>query len=1490
MPSRSRWQRLGALAVASALLTSLAVSVPLAASADTAPTAPTPSTVSSDSLPTVQVNGVVWTQIIVGNTVYVGGNFTQAQPAGAADGVGQVGRSAMLAYNLSTGALIAGFKPSFNAQVRTIAASADGSTIYAVGDFSTSGGVSHPHVVALDAATGVPRAGFTAQTNGSALALAVKGSTVYVGGSFSSADGVARTRAAAFDATTGALTGWAPAIGDHAVRAMVVSPDGGKIVLGGSFSSVNGSTSPGQGLAAVDTTTGTTNSTWKVGQLLYNHGDNAAIYSLWSDGTNVYGTGYVFGKITDGNLEGTFNASWADGAINWIEDCHGDSYSVATLGDTVYSVSHAHYCGNVPGGFAQTDPNPNAAKKQHALAFTKAATGTLKHDTYGNPYADFGGQPAPSLLTWYPDVTAGTFTGQSQAAWSVTAGSGYVLLGGEFPTVNGVRQTGLARFAVRSVAPNIDGPRLAGSAWTPSAVSLASGSVRVSWPANWDRDNANLTYTVTRNGVAAPVFTTTAESEGFWLRPQLGFVDTGLTPGATVSYRIKATDPLGNTASSATVTATVSSAASASTYAKQVIADGALDYWRLGEAGGAAVYDWAGYNDLTGGAGLTRGATGAVIGDGDAATTFSGDATGVAVASGLVPGPQTFSVGAWFRTTSTAGGKIVGFGNAASGDSSSYDRHLYLDAAGRVNFGVDPGSPAVLQSGTGYNDGKWHQVVGTVGSGGMQLFLDGRRIGDRTDVTGAQAYDGYWRVGGDSTWADGKYFAGDIDDVAVYGIALAPATVKNQWNLSGHGATVAAPSDAYGRAVFTGAPDSYWRLGDAAGTTTVADRTGNGTTATANGGVTFGAAGGVHGTTDTAATFDGATGLVVSNQAVVDPETYSLELSFRTTSTSGGTLIGFGDAATGESSNYDRHVWMHDDGTLEFGTWTGQANTVHTAESYNDGRWHHLVATQGPDGLNLYVDGVSAGTNPATHAQPYSGYWRIGGDHTWGGSSSDYFAGTLDDVAIYSSVLSAGQVANHAALAGGGTANTPPKAAFTVKVTDLSAAFDASGSTDADGTVTSDAWDFGDGATGTGTAPTHTYAKAGTYTVTLTVTDDGGATGTATGTVTAAAPAANVPPTAAFTASASGLGVAVDASASSDPDGTVASYAWTFGDGGTATGVTASHTYAASGTNTVRLTVTDDRGATTSTSKDVTVVAANTPPTASFTTKVADLGVSVDGTASTDADGTVASWAWDFGDGTASATGGTQSHTYAAAGSYTVKLTVTDNGGATNSASKSVTVSAAAPPPPATHLAADSFGRSVTGGLGSATTGGAWSVSGGAANFSVASGAGVLSTGKATTLSGTLSSVSSSSSDVTATVAVPALPVGGSLYAGLVGRRIGTDDYNARVVVAADGTAVVQVLHGGTALKSAAFSGGTIAAGTVIHVRMRTTGTGTTTLQARAWLDGTTEPTTWQATATDTTAALQAAGSVGIRTYLGGGVTNGPLAVKVDDFLADPVP
>jgi PKD repeat protein len=487
---------------------------------------------------------------------------------------------------------------------------------------------------------------------------------------------------------------------------------------------------------------------------------------------------------------------------------------------------------------------------------------------------------------------------------------------------------------------------------------------------------------------------------------------------------------------------------------------------------------------------------------------------------------------------------------------------------------------------------------------------------------------------------------------------------------------------------------------------------------------------------------------------------------------------------------------------VTFGVETAAAErrTLASAPGFNDGQWHHVVASMSTAGMLLYVDGALVGGRADTVVgRPYNGFLRFGGDTSWDGA--DYFAGNLDEVALYLNALSPDRVARHHVL---GSTGSP----------------------------------------------------------------------------------ANVAPIAAFGATTTNLLVATDAGASVDPDGSVASYAWDFGDGATAAGRTASHSYATAGTYTVRLTVTDDDGAVATATRSVVVAAApNQGPTASFTHTESGLTVSVDADAA-DADGTVTSYAWDFGDGQ-TGTGETASHTYAAAGTYTVTLTVTDDDGATATSSSPVTVAAPAVAP----LAVDGFERTVTSGFGAAQTGGNWSVSGPAGSTSVSAGRGHLQLAAAGgSAAAWLNAVSARDVTVQAGLSLDQAPTGGGTYAYLVARRASNNHYRAAVRFLSTGGVTLglsRVVSGAeTSLGSVALPG-TYSPGSVLQVRLEVAGDATASLRAKAWLQGTAEPADWSITRTDSTAVLRNPGAVSISSYLAGSATRSS-RIDVDDFLATP--
>ena len=1099
---------------AALLVVALAVALPVQAAADTSPPPSVPATVSADPLPTVQIDGVAWSQVVVGNTVYVTGSFAFARPAGTpANSPSRVARANLLAYDITTGNLITGFNHTLNAQGRSITASPDGSRVYVAGNFTTVDGIAHNRIAAFDTATGALIPGF-AGLNNTTLAITASNSAVYVGGSFTTAGGNARNRLAAYS-STGALLPWNPAA-SATVTAMTVSPDASRVIVGGQFTTLAGVAR--NGIGSVFATANGASAPWADDFPIKDSGTSSNLTSLSADGTNIYGTGYYFTQ--GGNFEGRFAANPTTGQIIWMNTCHGDSYDAVPIGNILYSASHEHDCSDI-GSFSQDDPGPTTSTHHFLAAETIAATGTLRKPIFpggngvpGPTYADFSGQPSSTQLMWYPTLLAGTYTGQSQAAWSIAGNPSYLSVGGEFPSAEGVAQQGLVRYAIGSIAPNKIGPT---TVTAPTAVSQADGTLRVAWRAAQDVDNATLKYELLRDGGATPIYTTTF-SGSFYQRPMLGYTDTGLTRASSHTYRIRVTDPFGNTVTSAASPAAVVGSATRTAYTTLVRTDGASNFWPLNESSGSTARDLAGYADLTTRSAVTFGAAGPIAGNGTAAT-FSGT-----VISTPAPAPPP---------------------------------------------GFPPRPPTITSN----------SVAAT---------------------------------------------AGDV-----------------------------LPLSAF-----------------------------------------------------------------------------TVEAWVRTTSTTGGAFLSdslYAPDSGRQSPTMDRVLYFANNGTINFGLFSDNTNqSIGSTSAYNDGAWHLVNATAGSSGAVLYVDGVQVAANAALRSTSvFVGHWRLGGDSFFGWPvppTSGYLAGSIADAAVYPAVLSAVRIQAHAA-AGGTTppANAAPVASFTSSCSNLTCSFNAAGSSDPDGTVTGYAWNFGDGTTGTGATPAHPYATAGTYSVTLTVTDNGGATGATSNPVSPTAPAGTTP------------------------------------------------------------------------------------------------------------------------------------------------------------------------------FATDTFNRTVTGGFGTADLGGTWTTSP-AARYAVGSAAGLISiTTAGATSAAYLNGAVSSSTDLTLSLALDKVP-SATAYLDVIGRRVAVNqEYDGLVKVTSSGAVQLNLrkLSGSaTAVNfgtAATVVGLTYTAGTQLNVRLQVEGTGTTTLRMKAWANGTAEPAAWLVTGTDTSAGLQAAGSVGLRTYLSSSATNTPIVQSVRSLTAKPV-
>ena len=482
------------------------------------------------------------------------------------------------------------------------------------------------------------------------------------------------------------------------------------------------------------------------------------------------------------------------------------------------------------------------------------------------------------------------------------------------------------------------------------------------------------------------------------------------------------TGPLSSSSSSSATTTLTSPGSQNASSAN--LASAACGVAQLADTGSDASWGGSGSNTALPLGGLTYGSSGPLSSQ---AITLNGS-TGWAETTGAYTGAGTFTILAWFKTS--ASGSIIGYSNnTAPGAANNYDRMLWVDPTGHLVWGIYNSATDEATSSSSYANGAWHLAAASFGSAGMQLYVDGTLAGSNSNAT-ASNYSGWWSIGDSAVdnnggWPDdpaSAYFNGSLAQIAIVPSQLTGTQISNLYadnTLSSYTSAVNALS-----------PVNDWALNDSGAvpyegsvpggtaSTALADASGNGDTATAQSGVTLGASG--PSALGGAISLNGSTGWAQTASSYANPESFSVVAWFKTSSTSGGTIIGLTNVqGNSGQAEWDRMLWVDNNGKLVWGvnpTGAATGTEITSTSAYNNGQWHMAVAEIGSSGMQLWVDGTEVASNTSiTTAQSYTGYWHLGWasetSANWADVPSDlYLTGSLSQIAVIPSQLTASQI------------------------------------------------------------------------------------------------------------------------------------------------------------------------------------------------------------------------------------------------------------------------------------------------------------------------------------------------------------------------------------------------------------------------------------------------------------------------------------------------
>jgi PKD repeat protein len=1246
-------------------------------------------------------DGEIFDMAVIGTRIYVAGSFTGLANVGGA----KVPQASLAAYDYNTGQILTTFRPTFDGSVTSVEASPDGTKLFVGGTFNTVNGVTSRKVASLNPTTGAPVASFkvTAVTNNPVSALAATNTTLYVGGRFTTINGVPRGSLAALNSTTGVvdpgfnlpITGGIGVNGGLTVQALKLTHDDSKLLVVHTGRQIAGQDRYGVGL--IDTVTKTL-LPWKT--------------NLWQDNLPfVGGVQRVYAGDIAPNDQYFVVTSGSGGDRPPINDCAiafpiagGNNVQplwVSRSFDSVYSVAVTEDAVYLGGHFqweeSPTSPQPwpgldnvgygtgqglsgyglgDAVVRRDHLGALDPATGTaLEWDPGSNSF-----QGNKAMLA----TPRGLFAGGDatiQGGSSVGRVAFFDFNAETTSAVNTTITTPIEGRVVQSGVPFT----ITGTASAPSGMKRVqveiydrdSKQYLQDDQVSWGKSN-NIYATLASPGATSTTWSlpmTLTGNHRYQIQAK-AFGNTGSDPTKALkkieSFNLTDQTP----ATSITSPSTSLQSSLAFTLAGTATDDvgvNAVSLWfrdennnYLQDNGSVAPT----FNTFT--------ARPDVIGAPNATwsydVTLPHEGTWRASATAIDTAGQADLRSATrdYVVTTTGTAPSLSISAPAAVTAPLTVPAVQVAPGGHLTFsGTASDATAVQQVLVSLRNSSTHESLAADGTWGTSVIAGNYRISPLN--LNSPTYN--WAYTTPFTVAPGQYSFG-VRAVNNLGLTTRGTLTVN----------VQVPGDAFPDTAlsFTGTDQTPQTLHlNLAGTATddkavqavrvslYNNLTGqyvqsNGTLASSFS--LFNATVAAPGTTSTGFTL----GVDLPQAGDYSVTAYAEDSSGqRDPSSTGATaryLVFPGDA----NPTFDPTL-----GSPVSGTAFGQGRIVVTGRA-NDDVSMSKVEVAILNGTNQYMTSTGTFTPTETWNRAFL---------TSQGSPGSNFAYTSPVIPAgtytvleratdgYGKVGATLTVTNITVTL---PANNPPVAHATVSCASNVCTFDGRTSTDEDATTLSYAWNFGNGTTGTGAVPVRTYTSPGTFTVTLTVTDEWGATSTTTLPVTITEPAGNVAPTPAFISSCAALACSVSGATTVDPNtGDVLTYTWNWGDGSpTSTGVTASHTYATTGTYTVTLTAADGWGKTATKTGPIVLVepGGNTAPVPTFTTACSALTCSMNPSGTFDAQGDAIRYSWNFGDGTAASTLAAPSHTYAAGNTYTVTLTVTDGWNRSAATTRVVTV------------------------------------------------------------------------------------------------------------------------------------------------------------------------------------------------------------------------